>query len=73
MIGWNAVFAPAPGDRRHPYRWKPFDETVTRVAELNTQGIVKLVPPHKRDCARSILRALSLTLYWWLIGRLASD
>jgi len=41
-------------------------------AELSTQGIVKLVPPHKRDRARSILHALSLTLYWWLIGRLAS-
>lgn len=37
-----------------------------------TGGIVRLVPPRRRERVREILRQLDETLRWWLAGRLAS-
>lgn len=35
-------------------------------------GLVRLVPPPRRDRARDVLRKVGDTLLWWLIGKLAS-
>ena len=40
--------------------------------EPYVRGIVRLVPPARRDRAREILARLASTLRWWLVGRLLS-
>lgn len=39
---------------------------------LYTAGVVRLVPRHRRQRAREIVRALGHALRWWLLGRLIS-
>jgi predicted PurR-regulated permease PerM len=35
-------------------------------------GIVRLLPPSRRQRGRAVLRALGQALRWWLVGRIAS-
>ncbi len=39
---------------------------------LYTSGIVRLVPPSRRNRAREVLGAVGRALRWWLVGRLIS-
>lgn len=38
-------------------------------ADLYVDGLVRLVPPRRRDRAREVLAALRRGLGWWLVGR----
>jgi len=41
-------------------------------ADMYINGTKKLVPKKKRDRARRTMHGVGSTLYWWLVGRLAS-
>jgi predicted PurR-regulated permease PerM len=43
---------------------------LARTPALYTEGLVALVPPARRDLARSIVRDLGLTLRAWVVGQL---
>jgi predicted PurR-regulated permease PerM len=40
--------------------------------ELYVNGILRLVPIHKRDHARHVMLAVAYVLRWWIIGRIFS-